>query len=208
MSALIGGYLDQLLRSFNRVAPPVDDSALSQLHARRDYPAMLGWIKNSMRLSLKVGLRIVNQEAPSPPMWIETPQRMPIYGTSEFERTRVTVNVRRDLLEAKPFAWVVAGFAHELSHVVLFSIGHALQHEEKAVDLTAMILGYQRFIIDAENTVTENNVWSVLLTIVMLPLGVLFWRGPSRKTHRLGYLTRTEAEFARRYLAQFADTRR
>ena len=204
MSALIGRYLDQLLSSLGRVAPPVDDRTLARLYAQKDYPAMLGWIKNSMRLNLRVGLRIVEQPAPSAPIWIETPQRMPIYGTPEFERTRVVVNVRRDLIETKPYNWVVAGFAHELSHVVLFSIGHALQHEEKAVDLTAMILGYQRFIVDAENTVAEPNLWSMLLTVLLLPLGVLFFRGPSYKTHRLGYLTTTEAGFAAHYLSRHA----
>ena len=123
---------------------------------------MLGWIKNSMRLQLRVGLRIVDAPDTAPPMWIEPPQQVPAYGTAEFKRTRVVVNARREVLETKPFVCVVAGFAHELSHVVLFSIGHRLQHQEKAVDLTAMILGYQSFIADAELTKTEGTILSVL----------------------------------------------
>jgi hypothetical protein len=46
---------------------------------------------------------------------------------------------RRDIVHTNRFEWIVAGFARELSHVVLFSIGHKLQEEEKAVDLTSMI---------------------------------------------------------------------
>jgi len=108
-------------------------------------------------------------------------------------------------LKTKPFNWVVAGFAHELSHVVLFSIGHGLQHEEKAVDLTAMILGYQQFIVGAEQTTTKGGgLWSVLLTIVLLPFGILFRPGSSTETSRLGYLTREEAQFAWRYLTHVA----
>jgi hypothetical protein len=106
-------------------------------------------------------------------MWIELPEPMPVFGTAEFNETKVIVNARRDILETRPFAWVVAGFAHELSHVVLFSIGHRLQHDEKAVDLTAMILGYQYDICDAE---TEE------------------WR--------LGYLTSAEALAASQYIAK------
>src|SRR5689334_2106083 len=137
MSALVRNYIDQLLNSFGRVVPPIDPTVLKQLHRREDYASMLGWIKRQMRLNLRVGLRIVTDGSPSSPMWIETPQRLPLFGTTEFQRTRVIVNVRQDLLQTKPFNWVVAGFAHELSHVVLFSISHPLQKEEKAVDLTA-----------------------------------------------------------------------
>jgi hypothetical protein len=174
---------------------------LQRLYDRKDYAAMLGWIKNSMRLDLRVGFRIVDSSEPSAPMWIETPKRMPSYGTSEFRSTRVVVSARRDLLETKPFGWVVAGFAHELSHVVLFSIGHPLQHEEKAVDLTAMVLGYRTFVESAELTVTKGRVGSILLALLLAPLGVLFWAGTSSRTTRLGYLTKSEAVFARNLLA-------
>jgi hypothetical protein len=186
MTVVIRNYLGQLLTTFDSATPPIDASVLKTLYERRDFASMLGWIKNSMRLDLRVGLRIVNSTDPSPPMWIETPRRMPPFGTAEFRRVRVVVNVRRDLLEAKPFIWVVAGFAHEPSHVVLFSIGHPLQHEEKAVDLTAMILGYQFFVAHADITKTEGRWLSALLMLLLLPLGVLFWRGSSTKTNALG----------------------
>lgn len=161
---------------------------------------MLGWIKNSMGLDLRVGFRIVDSPEPSAPMWIETPKYMPAYGTREFRNTRVIVNVRRDLLETKPFGWVVAGFAHELSHVVLFSIGHPLQHEEKAVDLTAMILGYPTFVESAEVTVTKGRLSSAIMALLLLPIGIIFWAGTSSRTTRLGYLTKSEAAFARNLL--------
>ncbi len=201
MSYLIRDYLDELLGSFGGAAAPVDSRVLKGLYDRKDYASMLGWIKNSMRLDLRVGLRIVDGAEPSPPMWIEIPQPMPSYGSEAFRRVRVIVNARCDVLEGKSFACVVAGFSHELSHVVLCATGHRLQHDEKAVDLTAMILGYQSFIADAEVTKTQFALWSLALTALMLPFGVLFWRGPSRKTWRLGYLTRAEAAAARQYLA-------
>jgi hypothetical protein len=50
-------------------------------------------------------------------------------GAEEFARTT----------PYKQFAMIVA---HELSHVVLDAIDHPLRKEEKAVDLTAMLLGF------------------------------------------------------------------
>jgi hypothetical protein len=201
MSNLIREYLDELTRSL-ALTPPIRPSALKTLYDRKDYPAMLGWIKNSMNLNLRVGLRIVDRPETFPPMWIETPEPMPAFGTAEFNETRVIVNARRDILETKPFPWVVAGFAHELSHVVLFSVGHRLQHDEKAVDLTAMILGYQRYISDAEVTKTKGALLSASLMLLLLPLGIMFWRGTRKETTRLGYLTSTEALAACQYLAK------
>jgi hypothetical protein len=200
MSDLIRRYIDELLDSFGRVTPPVNPAVLWHLYQRKDYASMLGWIKNSMRLDVRVRLRIVESAETSPPMWIETPKQMSVYGTPEFHHARVVVNVRRDVLDTKSFACVVAGFAHELSHVVLFATGHRLQHDEKAVDLTAMILGYKTFVTDAEVTKTEGVLLSIVLMLLALPAGFLFWRGTSSKTWRLGYLTRAEAEAANRYL--------
>ena len=61
----------------------------------------------------------------------------PVTVAERFRRVRVIVTSMR-VLEGKSFACVVAGFSHELSHVVLCATGHRLQHDEKAVDLTAM----------------------------------------------------------------------
>jgi hypothetical protein len=171
--------LDSLLRSFGKVAPPVRAGTLELLYAEQNFTGMLGWIKNSLRLELSVGLRIISQpDASAPPMWIEVPKTMPTYGTKEFRSLKVVVNARKDLLDTKPFTWIVAGFAHELCHVVLFSIGHPLQHEEKAVDLTAMILGYREFVVAAE------------------------YRFQNMK-HSIGYLTSEERSFAYGYLTNY-----
>ena len=209
MSALVRDYLDQLIPSFRHARRTVDTAALRRLHAQRDFAGILRWIKNAMRLDLRLGMLIVdaNGAAPKPtlnaaPMWIEMPHPMPRYGTDAFRNTRAIVNVRRDFLDSSPFTWIVTGFAHELSHVVLASAGHRLQDDEKAVDLTAMVLGYEAFVADAEVTKHHGLLSSALLALLMLPLGVLFWKGGSTETQRVGYLTTAEAQFAQQYLAQ------
>jgi hypothetical protein len=47
---------------------------------------------------------------------------------------------------------VAIAIAHELSHVVLDSIRHPLFREEKAVDLTAMLLGFRRLYLSGAHT--------------------------------------------------------
>jgi hypothetical protein len=204
MSQLICDYLDELAHSLGAAAPPIDPGALKRLYDRCDYAAMLGWIKTSMRLDLCVGLRIVDLAEAQRPMWVELPVPMPPYGSPAFRATRVVVNARAADLAERSFVWVVAGFAHELAHVVLSATGHRLRHDERAVDLTAMALGYQAFVGAAEVTRSEGLVWSIALAALLLPFGVVFWRPPRRRTLRLGYLTRGEAAAARQYLARRA----
>jgi hypothetical protein len=58
-------------------------------------------------------------------------------------RAAVTEPVRKSFLEQSPFDEVSMGIAHELSHLVLDSVKHPLRRCEKAVDLTAMMLGFR-----------------------------------------------------------------
>src|SRR6266481_6134080 len=178
----IKSAVQTVLDSFGGAIPTVKSDVLQRLYKQKDYPSMLGWIKNSMRLELRVGLRIVDKIDYNHPMWIEIPKPIPVIGTPEFKNTRVTVNVTRDTIDTKPFDWIVAGLAHELSHVVLFSIGHKLQEEEKAVDLTAMILGFENFEVTAQLTEPDR-----------ISVG--------------GYLTLPERKFAAAYLTEIRRAR-
>jgi hypothetical protein len=99
---VIKAYIDDLLNSFGGAVPTIQPDVLKKLYIQKDYPAMLGWIKNSMRLELRVGLRIV-EEINENPMWIEISKPIPVIGTREFKNTRVTVNVTRDTIDSKPF---------------------------------------------------------------------------------------------------------
>jgi hypothetical protein len=204
MSQLICDYLDELAHSLGAAAPPIDPGVLMRLYDRRDYAAMLGWIKSSMRIELRVGLRVVEDPKASRPMWVELPVPMPAYGSRASRDARAVVNARAADLAERSFVWVVAGFAHELAHVVLSATGHRLRNDERAVDLTAMALGYQAFVGDAEITRSEGLFWSIALAALLLPFGMVFWRPPRRRTLRLGYLTRGEAAAARQYLAERA----
>jgi hypothetical protein len=116
---LIQQYMDDLLKSIGGAIPTIKPDVLLALHSKKDFPKMLGWIKNAMRLECKVGLKLVDTIEGGNPMQIQYTVPMPAIGTNEFKNTRVVVHATKDILETKPFGWVVAGFAHELSHVFL-----------------------------------------------------------------------------------------
>jgi len=178
----IKSHIDDLIQSLGGGAVQhVDQQTLKRLYKKKDFAAMLGWIKQSMRLNLRVGLRIVDRWAKTP-MWIEWTNTMPLVGTEEFRGKRVIINATRETL-GKPFDWIVAGFAHELAHVVLSSVNHKLHKNEKAVDLTAMILGYDKFMMKANYTTS-------------------LWTGDASQQKRewLGYLTIPERQFAGAYI--------
>jgi hypothetical protein len=54
---VIKTYIDDLLQSIGGAIPTVEPRVLKGLYKQKNYPAMLGWIKNAMRLELNVGLR-------------------------------------------------------------------------------------------------------------------------------------------------------
>ena len=107
---------------------------------------MVKLIRDGMGLDLRVRVALVNHGGPDrAPAWIGYPDPFPRNGTPEFKRTVVTVFLRKAFLLKYKFEHVVMAIAHELSHVVLFRIGHPLEEVEEAVDLTAMLLGYSEF---------------------------------------------------------------
>jgi hypothetical protein len=74
--------------------------------------------------------------------WIEIPENMPYYGTEAFKKVTLRMFLRKSFLATSTYEKAAIAIAHELSHVVLESIRHPLRKEEKAVDLTAMLLGF------------------------------------------------------------------
>lgn len=145
----VGEYLTDLLRPLrNHLRRPIAARELKPLYYAGDYEGMIRYVQHSMHLDLNIKLNVVDDGAA--PLWVQMPAAMPPYGTSAFRNTTAQVFVRRDILQRRPFSWTVFGIAHELSHIVLNSINHPLRQEEKAVDLTAMIFGYQNFAWSAE----------------------------------------------------------
>ena len=140
-------YLGQLREKLPRV-PPVDIAALRSLHAAEDHKGIVRLIKRLMNIEAVTfevawvpdGAAQDRQDAAA---WVLLPEEMPLYGSKEFNGMTVKMFFRRSFLR-QAYDEAVFVVAHELSHVVLESIRHPLRKCEKAVDLTAMLLGFGR----------------------------------------------------------------
>jgi hypothetical protein len=109
---------------------------------------------------------------------------LPPYGTPAFRDLKLTMYLRKSFLVQSDYDEAAVAIAHELSHVVLESIGHPLREEEKAVDLTAMLLGFG------------------LLYKTACHKELHYHGGMTEK--RLGYLTPAEVDAANRIISGHA----
>ncbi|MEK7628642.1 MAG: hypothetical protein AAB421_04485 [Patescibacteria group bacterium] len=132
-----------LLRSLKRARSPVEETRLRALYKEQRYTEMVGVVREA--LNIPIGLRVgyVNSGGDERnPAWIILPNPMPIFGGSEFKRLEVTMFIRRSFIAMAPFETIVIAMAHELCHIILSGTRHPLCHEERAVDITAMLLGF------------------------------------------------------------------
>jgi hypothetical protein len=185
---VVSKYLHQLQQALPRV-PPIPEDALRSLHAAQDYKGVVALIKKTMKIECRLVVAWVNSGATKgmeeAPAWIRTPDPMPIYGTKAFRELTLTMFLRKSKLEQWSHDQMAIVVAHELSHVVLNSIGHPLRGCEKAVDLTAMVLGFQRLYVSG--SYKEQRLQN------------------SKSSYQLGYLSPHEVQLADQILAPRAQ---
>ena len=199
--AEIHQWVRVLIASFGKVRPAVPAEEFRSLYAKGKYTNMVSLVKNNLRLDMRLKVGYVNSGGPSKaPCWIVRPADMPMYGTSGFRKTIITMYVRKSFLAETTCDTFVAAIAHELSHIVLDSTMHNLRKIEEAVDLTAMLLGYHEFFLRGASYIkTESNQvvskthakgTSLMETIreVLQPRSVI--------QMNLGYLSKDEYRYA------------
>jgi uncharacterized protein YecT (DUF1311 family) len=176
----VAKYLHQLQQTLPQV-PPISGWGLKSLHEARDYEGMVRLVRKTMNVEVKLKVGWVNSGGnENAPAWIKLPSEMPIYGSRQFREMTLEVFFRKSFLEQSTYDQVASAVAHELSHVVLESIRHPLRKCEKAVDLTAMLLGFSRLYETACHT--EERV------------------GNSIRSFHLGYLSEHELQIANELL--------
>ena len=183
----IKNYLHQLRQALACV-PPIPVDALYSLHKAQDYKGMVQFIKKWMKIE-GVTIRVVwvpdgaansgTQE--DRPACVFLPPNIPFFGTKAFSEMTLEMRFRKSFLERSTYDQVAITMAHELSHVVLESIDHPLRRAEKAVDLTAMLLGFR--LLYASGCYKEKRSHNGTA-----------WR-------RIGYLSREEVQLANNILA-------
>lgn len=143
---MIESYIRQLVPSLGGVRETERPEKLRKLYQERDFVGMVRHIRAQMGLNMKVRVGFVNSGGPAnSSAWIVRPGQMPFFGTPDFQRMEVTIYLRKSFLADAPFEAIVLAIAHEFTHVVLDAIGHALNRQEAAVDLAAMLLGFRDF---------------------------------------------------------------
>jgi len=176
----IKSYIDQLRKALTYV-PPIPVEEIRALHRKGDLGGVVKLVRRTMNVNVRLTLHWTS--GPSPTgipnalAWVSRPEKMPYYGTAAFKETSVDMFIRKQFAASRPFEEFAIAAAHELSHIVLDSVDHPLRKEEKAVDLTAMLLGFSQLYYGAAHTtrrVTPNLI----------------------EQRHLGYLTESEMETA------------
>ena len=175
-------YIGQLLQALPCV-PPISSAPLKALHEAKNYTGMVKLIKKAMNIedvtfvvTLVPEGRAKNGNQKDAPAWVSLPIEMPRYGTTAFKALELKIFFRKDFFEKRSYVQASIAIAHELSHVVLESICHPLRKEEKAVDLTAMLLGFRLLYVAGCHTEERS--------------------GNTVTSERLGYLNPSEVNLA------------
>src|SRR5450759_2923148 len=152
---LVESYIDSLRTSLGPVRQPIAEERLRSLHDRKDYAGLVGHVKSSLSLDVRIRLGLVKKGGPDAPAWVVKPTDMPLFGTTSFQQLIITMYLRKSFLETGCFEEVVCATAHELCHIVLDAIRHPLRQQEEAVDLTAMLLGFRDFYVTGCRSVRD-----------------------------------------------------
>lgn len=186
---LLETQLHQLHKSLGGGCRPVARKQLWDLYNAKDYTGIVKFVRDSMNLDIRIRVGLANVgNRSSAPAWIEMPFPMPPFGTSAFKETLATLFLSKSFLGEANFDQVILAVAHEMSHIVLNGMNHALRQEETAVDLTAMLLGYRDFYVGGCESIRVDKKW--------------FSRAETHVYRRYGYLTPDEVRLADRLLVQ------
>jgi len=157
---LIDSSIATLIASYGSVRMPVDDEPLERMFATRDLVGIAATVKRVLRVSARVFLTVAKSDSEGPPRapaWVTKPDPVPLFGSSAFKQTIVTVYVRRSFVTRVGFESVVVAMAHEMCHVILDSTRNPLRKSEEAVDLTAMLLGFRDFYVTGCRQIQQQS---------------------------------------------------
>lgn len=141
-------YLSSLEKRFGKVRPSFPRMDLEIEFKVRDITEMVRIIGKAMFPLGMPRIQVAQVRSGGPKnavAWIQCfSDVVPQYGTKEFKQLRVGVHIRNELIDKASFQTVSFVIAHELAHLVLFSVGQS-EHDEKYVDLLAMHFGFAEF---------------------------------------------------------------
>ncbi|MCX6027010.1 MAG: hypothetical protein NTY23_12265 [Chloroflexi bacterium] len=119
------------------------------------------------------------------------PADLPLYGSSKLNGFVIDVLLGHQFKTARSDTAITL-LAHELAHVLLYSLRHPRRDSEQFTDLVPLIVGFAECVECGRHLITSEDIGDRIRTT----------------TITLGYLSDSEFEFARDEVARILATRR
>jgi hypothetical protein len=201
--------IDTIAPRLGGVRQAVPRRHLEQLHQAGKYSELIASIKRSMGIELRIILGKVKSGGPERAVaWVNL-EDMPPYGTLAFRRHTVNLFIRKDYLLGTTLDQLVRIVSHELAHIVLDATGNPFKRDERAVEVTAMLLGFAEYfeaesthivqIVDAETVGEPDSVLGKIGHWITKNSSSRATRVTKRES-RLGYLSDDEIREAVRLI--------
>ncbi|MEN8251966.1 MAG: hypothetical protein ABFQ53_00070 [Patescibacteria group bacterium] len=103
---------------------------------------------------------------------IRVSQDMPSYGTKAFKEHSIKLIVSYELRNHGAITYI-RGIAHEMSHIVLYSLQNKYEESEIATDITSMLLGFSQATRESRSNagyLNGVNFWTAYILIKILQL--------------------------------------
>ncbi len=145
------------------VVKKIDDEKLRQFFNSQQYREMVSFMKNHMRIDCRILLKCMDGQnnvtqngdhVRSTPAFVTLPEQFPLYGSTAYKNLQIKLTYYKAYAER--FHYFSMMIAHELSHIVLYSINHELKHNEEATDITAIMLGFETYFELGHTTLTKS----------------------------------------------------
>jgi len=125
---------------------------------------------------------------------VSIPGNLPFYGSSALNNYPINVKISDNCTE-HPVVFSMI-MAHELSHILLYSLSHPQKENEFYTDLTAIMLGFQN-IFQNGRKITETDVEQGFMSTTT-----------RTRTTTYGYLNDEQFNFARSKINKILETNR
>jgi hypothetical protein len=198
--------LTKLERSFGRPRQAVDLDALQRVYGKeRNMPQLVKTCAQAIFTAGMPRIRVGVYKNGWPRKgiaFLQLPAHVPPYGTRQFRDTCFTMGFHDTELRKTSFCTTAFAVAHELSHIILYSVNHPLQDDERVVDLTAMFFGFAEVYAEGKTYVSGTSTMYVrrhmgMRGVLLDMLGKNALDAvPSQNTSSVGYLSSAEMHYA------------
>ena len=126
--AQVAAYVAELAPAVGGCKKAVNETALRHHFKHSEITEMVSEVKQMFCLNNGLRLGLVNKGGPeNASAWIDIPTNMPMFGTVDFAKTKLTLYVRKTFVAKASFYSLCCAISHELSHVVIESLRHRLK---------------------------------------------------------------------------------